>query len=130
MINIFKLDFLPKYTQETLNEIKQDKLTNIIDTAFSKKGKQDDSINKVYNAVRDFFIKPPKHINDYQAYIFKNKYKVLVFANEVPEKDRDDDYYKLFKYLYIDIQLSLTYCILYLLLLVGFISLGKTWKRN
>ncbi|MBZ7986240.1 APC family permease [Campylobacter sp. Cr9] len=130
IINIFKLDFLPKYTQEALNEIKQDKLTNIIDKAFSKKGKQDDSINKVYNAVRDFFIKPPKHINDYQTYIFKNKYKVLVFANEVPEKDRDDDYYKLFKSLYIDIQLSLTYCILYLLLLVGFTSLGKTWKRN
>lgn len=130
LINIFKLDFLPKYTQEALNEIKQDKLTNIIDAAFSKSRKTEDYISQKYYYVRDFFMKPPKHINDYKEYILNNKYKILAFANEVPEKDRDEHYYKIFKSLYIDIQFSLTYCILYILLFISFISLGKTWKRN
>lgn len=130
LINIFQLDFLPKYTQKALNEIKQDKLKKIVDTAFAKSEKTKDNINQIYNGARDFFIKPPKHINDYKEYILNNKYKILVFGNEIQKKDRDEYYYKLFKSLYIDIQLSLTYCILYILLLVSFISLGKTWKRN
>ena len=130
IINIFKLDFLPKYTQEALNEIEQDKLTNIIDATFSKNGKTEDNINQIYNGIRDFFIKPPKHINDYKEYILNNKYKILVFGNEIPEGCRDNNYYKLFKSLYIDIQLYFTYCILYVLLLISFISLGKTWKIN
>lgn len=128
LLNIFKLDFLPKYTQETLNEIPQNKLKCIVNIAFVNK--EEDNIYEVFNTIRDFFMKPPKHINDYKEYILNNKYKILAFANEVPEKNRDEHYYKIFKSLYIDIQFSLTYCILYILLLISFISLSKTWERN
>ena len=128
LLNMFKLDFLPKYTQETLNEIPQNKLKCIVNIAFVNK--EEDNIYEVFNTIRDFFIKPPKHINDYKEYVLNNKYKVLVFNNEIPKGCRGDDYYKLFKSLYIDIQLYFTYCILYILLFISFISLGKTWKRN
>lgn len=128
LLNIFKLDFLPKYTQETLNEIPHNKLKCIVNIAFVNK--EEDNIYEVFNTIRDFFIKPPKHINDYKEYVLNNKYKVLVFNNEIPKGCRGDDYYKLFKSLYIDIQLYFTYCILYILLFISFISLGKTWKRN
>lgn len=94
LLNIFKLDFLPKYTQETLNEIPQNKLKCIVNIAFVNK--EEDNIYEVFNTIRDFFIKPPKHINDYKEYVLNNKYKVLVFNNEIPKGCRGDDYYKLF----------------------------------
>lgn len=71
LLNIFKLDFLPKYTQEALNEIPQNKLKCIVNIAFVNK--EEDNIYEVFNTIRDFFIKPPKHINDYKEYVLNNK---------------------------------------------------------